>query len=457
MHKQIDTYLPDVFFETSEVPKCPSPTLLYPLSPYSVGTGNCESLRSYICRLADAHRISVFALITLVFGKNLFSCKRVWDPDMKISNNSLPMGWHTNKAASVLADATSVNSLYYCTMAPLQDIFGRNQLFTNKDRHCPQCLNEGSQKSRLYGRLIWDIACINTCPSHGVQFESSSCEASSDAHLKKGFRKTLSGVCRDCGSIGYQCKPKKLVIASDMDYWKANQVAEVIASIPNATVMFSPKSLHEGLTLLVQSFTEGKAAIAARHAGIPKSILWEWLNKKYPPTLGHLLNLCMAAEVSLLSVISGKPVSCKSPRIHQTLKEHRMPKPTTEEREKTLRNALEVTPPPSLLAVARALTLDKSILRRNFPELSSIIVNRYRQYRVDKKNQHHESMRQFGLKVIKELKTRRLPLTARNIRDESGHSFGERTVFYQVVTAALTEQQNNRTTCVPEQQNIQLS
>lgn len=443
MHEPDGTIMPEVFFETSEAPKCSSPTLLYNLPTYGLGTADCESLRSYICRLADAHRISVYALLTHVLGEKLLSTgSRKWSPDMKILNNYLPIGAYTHNIRSVLADATSAKGLIFCTMAPLETVFARSRMFANVERHCPLCLIEDRQTGKLYGRLIWDIACINACPSHGTPLEESNCGASADYHVKKSFRKALSGVCRRCGSIGYQCRGKKPEVASEVDIWKARQVGEVIASFPEASQVFSTTTLNTGLRSLVDRFADGKAAIAARRAGIPKSVLWGWLKQNSTPTLGLLLNLCMVAEVSLLSVIKGEPVACESPCIEKASGLKRKKKPTTPEREAALKNALETIPPQSLSSVARDLDLDESVLRRKFPELSSLVTNRYRQFRADQKKQNHESMRQFGLKVIKELKAKDLPLTARNIRAESGHSYGAWTILYRVTTNILAEQEN---------------
>jgi len=434
--------LPEVFFEASERPKCPSPTLLYGLQPYGVGTGACESLKSYISRLADAHRVSVFALVTDVLGKKLLSDKRKWYPDITVLSNFLPIGWYTSKIITVLTEATSVDGLVSCTMIPFQDILGGNHLFTMEDRHCPLCLDEARERDGLYCHLVWNIACVKACPIHGVHLEISNCGAPSDARLKMSFRKMLSGVCPFCGSIGYQCRLEKPVFASDVDVWKARQIADVISCLPESDKIFSSQNLFVGLKSLVESFSDGKSAIAARRAGINKSVLWGWLKRKYAPTLGLLLDLCLAAEVSLLSVMKGKPVACTSPYLQAKPSKRRSQKPPTEERETALKNALVAVPPQSLSAVAHQLKLDESTLRGKFPELSACVVNRYRQFRLDQKNEHFETVKEFGLNLIKELKAKGVPLTARNIRAETGHSFGPWTILYRVINTALAEQQN---------------
>ena len=433
--------LPDVFFEPSESPKCRPPTLLYGLQPYGVGTGACESLRSYICRLADAHRISVYALITDVLIKLVSSNDRKWYPGIQTLKNYLPIGGYTSKIITVLTDATSADNLVSCTMIPLQGILGGNRMFAIEDRYCPICLNEARQRDCSYGHLAWDIACVTACFIHGVELEESKCGAPKEVHLKQSFRKVLSGVCPVCGSIGYQCRREKAVIASDVDVWKARQVAEVISCLPDSGKLFSSHNIVIGLKLLVESFSEGKSAIAARRAGINKSVLWGWLTKKYAPSLWLLLDLCLAAEVSLLSLMRGKPLVCKSPCFKAKPLKPRTQKATTEERESALRNALVVVPPQSLSAVARQLGLDGATLRKRFPELSACVVDRYRQFKLDQKKEHFEMVKEFGLNLIKEFNTKGMPLTARNIRAETGNSFGPWTILYRVINTALAEQQ----------------
>jgi hypothetical protein len=118
----------------------------------------------------------------------------------------------------------------------------------------------------------------------------------------------------------------------------------------------------------------------------------------------------------------------------------RSQKPPTEKRETALKNALVTVTPQSLSAVAHQLKLDESTLRGKFPELSTCVVNRYRQFRLDQKNEHFETVKKFGLNLMKEFSAKGVPLTGRNIRAETGHSFGAWTVLYRVINTALAEQ-----------------
>ncbi len=112
--------IPDVYFEAQDLPRMHVPTLLYGLKPSGVGTGACESLKSYICRLAHAHKVGPRlllkeALFTKLVAKNGFWRNRQSDlTSGKTQSPYISLGDTTKGLVDVLSEATGVHSLGGC-------------------------------------------------------------------------------------------------------------------------------------------------------------------------------------------------------------------------------------------------------------------------------------------------------------------------------------------------------
>jgi len=207
--------------------------------------------------------------------------------------------------------------------------------------------------------------------------------------------------------------------ASDEDLWKTQQVAELISCFPESYKMFSRQTIIAGLISMI-SMAGGTQAIIARQAGLYKSVLWGWVHGHYPPSLGHLLNMCMTTGVSLVSVMKGAPATCDIPYYGEKKLKKRSEKPSRDEREYALNKALAANPPKSLKCLSRELKLDKAIIRRQFPKETSLLVERYRKFQLSEKDKREKSSIEFVQYVVNELKNQGLPLTRRNFCEVSG-------------------------------------
>lgn len=57
----------------AQPPEVPERSKLYSLEPIGVGTGDVESITSYLSRLADGHTVSTWALLRSEIGPRLFN------------------------------------------------------------------------------------------------------------------------------------------------------------------------------------------------------------------------------------------------------------------------------------------------------------------------------------------------------------------------------------------------
>ena len=419
--------IPQVFFETPGLPMPQVTTLLYGIKPRGFGTGACESLMSYCSRLANEHRVGTRTLFKDVLKASLVEQNKCWiSIDFTIKNKKffISMGTLTGGLVSVLSEATGVSSLVNCTMLPMNGVLNSQGLLIKQERHCPLCLQGANDIASIYGHLIWKISCLTACPIHGTQLVPSECGNPEQIPLGIEHRKILSGVCSRCGSIGYKCREENTVLTSEIEVWKAQQVAELIALFPSATQLFSKQNTIMGLKALAETFYEGKPAIAARQAGMHKSVLWGWMRRHYLPSLGPLLDICLSVGVSLVSVMKGNPVKCISPQFKKSSKSRFVKmdgkRASMKEREKALKEALTIDPPQCLSAISSGLNLHLRTLSKQFPELAALVVERFRLFRSSQTAKNCEQTRVIAQDLIKEITTKGLPTTRRNFQEAAG-------------------------------------
>ena len=248
----------------------------------------------------------------------------------------------------------------------------------------------------------------------------STCGASIDQHLKLSSRKNLVGVCSTCGSICYKCKEEESLRASEVAVWKATQVAELISCFPDVSKLFSQKNTIDGLSAIIASYGDGQSAILARKVGLNKSVLWEWVHGNNHPSFGLFLDLCLAVGVSVVSVLKGCPVECLSPLPELISPKQHAQKATDEKRGELLKQALTITPPESLKAIATTLGVDRKMLRIKFPELSRLVVERFRLFISSQITDKDNLTRETVQRVINELTVNGMPLTLRNFQAAIG-------------------------------------
>jgi hypothetical protein len=144
-----------------------------------------------------------------------------------------------------------------------------------------------------------------------------------------------------------------------------------------------------------------------------KSVLWGWMRGQCLPSLGLLLDLCLSVGVSLVSVMKGNPIKCVSPQFKKSSKPKFIKgddkRASKEEREKALKEALTIDPPESLSAISSELTLDDSTLRRQFPELAALVVERFRQFRSSQIVEKHKQSKEIAQRLIEEIAIKGYP------------------------------------------------
>ncbi|MGF6413665.1 TniQ family protein [Paraburkholderia sp. MM5482-R1] len=119
-----------------------SDTALYSLEPEAVGTPQCESAVSYLCRLAYAHHVPVDLLVNQVlrrFFDDDFSIWRHFSMWKKSAAINIFTHQRTPQLLSALRAATGRVELDQLSLSTLGDVLDLRGSSSEIPRHCPLC------------------------------------------------------------------------------------------------------------------------------------------------------------------------------------------------------------------------------------------------------------------------------------------------------------------------------
>jgi hypothetical protein len=158
------------------LPRLSPRTGLYPLPPVGVGTGNIESLTSYITRLAQAHDVSTYILLARYLRLRVLQAKlagslgtsKKWKRHFLEDAHTLNgMTDRVGDWTFALEESTGIANLQYLTMAVWKGIFSSQGLLRNRRAWCAACYHEWQASGQvIYEPLLWALADVSICPTH---------------------------------------------------------------------------------------------------------------------------------------------------------------------------------------------------------------------------------------------------------------------------------------------------
>ena len=180
----------------------PTRSRLFYLEPIGVGSEMCESLLSYIIRLAYHHSVFPVVLIKkeiLPIIRRNTSTELNFDHPRFLSqiNGS---GKSAEKWVQALEELTGRNDLSFLTLLQWKEVFEPKNLFSERYRHCPHCLNENKGASNeKYIPLIWSISIAKYCIHHNVLLRETCTNPNCGKFLPAYTCRMKIGFCPSCG------------------------------------------------------------------------------------------------------------------------------------------------------------------------------------------------------------------------------------------------------------------
>ncbi|WP_186830405.1 TniQ family protein [Mitsuaria sp. TWR114] len=346
-------------------------TLFYSLPLAGGGTSEVESLRSYVQRLAFAHHLRPRTLLERLVERHPFAAT-------KVHPKHIPANWEIHGACAVGSElverlsAATLQELQISTMGRFGGVVSQMQLTRGgrDERYCPMCVLECDEGELPYGRLLWEVQCVEACHKHGVMLRTSDeCGAPSTMELRSTARPSLSGVCRKCGSVGHRCVTTELDGAGKGALADAQQVARLLALPCEIGHGISADSMRRGLRLVVDTHFNGEVVRPALAAGLSRGAICSWLKGSFSPSLPGLLRLCQLAGVGLVELLQGRceQIMEPSPRNLEKLRNYERVAISSELLAKRLSEAAQSAAPPTIAEFCRQFELGLDIPRLRCP------------------------------------------------------------------------------------------
>jgi TniQ protein len=189
------------------ITELPPRSHLFPLIPVGIGTGQSESLTSYIMRLAEAHCLYVTTLYSLILHPAVRT--EIENPNSEETHavlkwaHGITRNGHTWNGASEVASCharaierlTGVRDLHLLTWLPWESTLSHH--LRQRRAWCPACFSQWRNEGlTIYEPLLWTLQIVKICPIHHCSLvEVCPCCGQENKLLNN---KSRAGYCSYC-------------------------------------------------------------------------------------------------------------------------------------------------------------------------------------------------------------------------------------------------------------------
>jgi TniQ len=383
-------------------PAIPTRSRLYPLEPVGVGTGEVESLSSYVLRLAAEHCLPLAALLDgivtpLIRESRLLSTTA--SPESVLVEARRPingMGVTAATCVQALEALTMRPDLRWLTTMTWQGVFSTQHWLRPVRAWCPACFESQRREERvIFEPLLWTLRVVTRCPIHkrAIVTVCPHCRGESSPMNRHSRPGHCSRCMRWLGSTDTAEQPPDEIMADDQGWplWAAKAAGELLAAPPGMTARPELATLIETIARCVDHFAEGRIYAFAFHFGISKNVMRRCLRQNGTPGLEMVLRISYLSGVSPLDLINGTavfpaPASRQEMFIYPPNQHHRNKHRHYGQERLILQQVLNETPPPSPAEVAARLRYFRTLmLRRAHPEQCQQIEARYMAFRQEQR------------------------------------------------------------------------
>lgn len=287
-----------------------TPTLgrLLPLAPHAPNRAFVESFTSFLIRLASAHFLPVWYLVTrelipafrrrsLVDGRG--QCD-FFGPTGAALNG---IGTLAGEAIDVLKELTQRPSLERLTLQPLQYLISARSSVVALRRWCPICLSEWRRHGEP-GRelLIWQLEPVQVCPWHPLtklNFQCPHCERQQQPLVHN----SQIGICNHCcGWLGIQ-RPES-ISGTGAEQRVAIEALEFMDAVWSGRLTPSLSVFQDNLRWMHKHFFSGNLLALARSAGLHHSSMADLAYKGAKPGLNTVFQLALGNDLSAIDLVA---------------------------------------------------------------------------------------------------------------------------------------------------------
>ncbi|MCI0392134.1 MAG: TniQ family protein [Acidobacteria bacterium] len=301
------------------ITELPPRSRLFPLVPVGIGTGQAESLTSYIMRLAEAHCLYV----TTLYSQLLHPAARA-----EAENQGLERSRIALKGAHGITHSghswNGVSGVASCHVRALERLTGATQLHLltwlpwkaalshHLRQHrawCPMCFAQWrSEGQTTYEPLLWTLQVVKICPIHHCSLvEVCPCCQRENKLLSNHAR---AGYCSGCkqrlNDSGEDRSPAKYQTENDglkEQLRIAESAAEMIARAPDLPCLPSKALITQNLGDLIKHLG-GNCKAFGEAIGRHHTIVVSWRDGRYIPRLETLMEICHRLHLPIVDFLT---------------------------------------------------------------------------------------------------------------------------------------------------------
>jgi len=285
----------------------PCRSVLHQLQPEGVGTPTCETLHSYMQRLARSHQVTSYQLATFICQARMGIFATATRLPLRLDSLCENVAEFTSRLA-ILTQLPSVN------LIGLSWLHGRvapNEKLKSKLPWCRKCLlNARDAGKPVYGQTAWLFSNSRKCLVHDEPLVElcPRCGTGKDPRLV--INVSALDLCGECGCDLAEHQSADNLVRGNMalsngawDTYAATQIGELISSAPQIAVSSDGPDLHR---LYRSAMDRGRASsvrMLGELAGTGLTVGRFCQADSSLPTVDILLRLSVVADVSLAGVL----------------------------------------------------------------------------------------------------------------------------------------------------------
>lgn len=355
------------------------------LEPQGIGTGQVESLSSYVQRLARWHGTNVGQLLHRWIAHTAAGevalqgrwRRRTGSVRLSVNMNGFR---HAEAWLKVLNGARPACELKALTTRPWDDIFTSRGFFSTHLKFCPCCLSEDPDP---YYRLSWSLQPVVVCSVHRRRL-TELCPRCKRV-VPAIHERSVIGRCPQCAGIMITGDTATTEAPTSDHLWMAEQVTHLICTDAHVLTHAVPLS-GERLRGFAGLRNVHHLTQLARFCGLPKNSVWSWWHGENDPGLNSTLALArtlglgirgaLCGDLSSIAACTHGPLQLSLPLLPP--RKQRILNWRSIQRKLTSKANVPLLKAQSLHSVGRELGVPARTLRERSPELCRTIGSKWR-------------------------------------------------------------------------------
>ena len=368
--------VPDIQFSSSQ---------LYNIEPIGIGTPYCESLTSYMVRLAEVHKVRVGILFNKVVAPMLNKAylnrsissggNRFFDGAKALNGvdkNSLDV-------ASTLMTLTSRKDLLSLSLKNWDNVLTSRGLLNDFVSWCPYCLKEfKNEKNFYYYPLLWFMEPVKSCLIHNVVLLNKCHVCTKKVPIL--HRKSVNGFCPYCNSQLFELTSSK-ILPRDREKQKyiIDNLGELLVVGQKTKLKLKRDVIKIQLNKMTQYYFYEYNVQLSKALGISKTTFYYWLRGDSIPSLGTLLYICQQTGITFNDFLYKKTIFPSKVLEKESSNKDKVFRRKLDDStiEKKLQKYVFYTDSLSMESIASEMKIPKRSLYKKFPELCKTLSKKY--------------------------------------------------------------------------------